>query len=281
MLTYRDYFVVWAGDPDLFTHFEVGPTSVGQYAGTLPPDERIYISPLSPDHPSVVYNAHRRPGLKGYDGRACIVFPEQTQAGTTYVIVPREDPDSLELLPIVFPQGEVMAEGPRHYERPYYLAFRVSEGARAELAPSHSVDANWEDKIRLLGYDLDVAAYSPGDTVHLTLYFQALQEMTADYTASVQILGGENPATGNPLWGQDDSEPCRRAYPTSAWTPGEIVRDQYAVGLPENAPAGEYQVLVGFYLLETLTRLQVEDAAGQPFPDDAVPLERLKLVAGE
>ncbi len=281
VLTYSDYFVVWAGDPDLFTHFEVGPTSVGQYVRTLPPEERIYVSPLSPDHPSVVYNAHMRPGIKGYDGRACIVIPEQTQSDTSYVIVPREDPNSLELLPVYFPQGKLAAEGPRHYERPYYLTFQVPEGSTAALTPSQPVEATWEDKIQLLGYDLDAAAYGPGDTVYLTLYFQALREMTADFTASVQILGGENPATGSPLWGQDDSEPCRRAYPTSSWAPGEILRDQYAVALPDTAPPGEYRILVGFYLLETLTRLQAQDAAGRPFPDDAVPLGLLKLGAGE
>jgi hypothetical protein len=222
-----------------------------------------------------------RPGIKGYDGRACIVFPEWTRRAISYVIVPREDPVSLDLLPVLFPKGEIVAEGPRHYGEPYFLSFQVPKGSVPTLAPSHPVKAEWEDKIRLLGYDMDAAVYGPGDTVHLTLYFLALQEMTADYTASVQILGDEKPTTGSPLWGQDDSEPCRRAYPTSSWAPGEILRDQYAVVLPEDAPAGEYQVLVGFYLLETLTRLQAQDVAGRPFPDDAVPLGRLKLVPGE
>jgi hypothetical protein len=219
--------------------------------------------------------------MKGYDGRACLVLPERTQSGTTYVIVPREDPNSLKLLPSFFPQGEIAAEGPRHYNRPYYLSFRIPEGSVAEVRPLYPMEAKWEDKIRLLGYDMDAAAHEQRHTAHLQLYFQALQEMAADYTVFVQVLGSENPSTGSPLWGQDDSEPCRRAYPTSSWTPGEILRDEYVISLPETAPPGEYRILIGFYLLETLTRLQAQDAAGQPFTDDAVPLGQIKLEAVE
>jgi hypothetical protein len=119
---------------------------------------------------------------------------------------------------------------------------------------------------------LDEDVYRPGDTIHLTLYLQALEEMGVDYTLFVHLLGPENPATGSSLWGQDDSEPCRRSYPTSVWRPGEILRDKYAIPIPSEAETGNYEVRVGFYLLETLTRLPAVDAAGLPVPDDSVLL---------
>jgi hypothetical protein len=275
--TYRDYFVVWAADPDLFTHFEVGPTAIGQYAGTLPRDAIAYISPVAPDHPSIVYNARNHPGLKGYDGRACFVVPEQAVQETQYIIVPADDPMSLELLHAAFPQGEIVAEGPLHYGQPYFYAYAVPQGVQAEVSPANGVEAIWEDKIRLLGYDSGTLTYKPGDVVQVTPYFQALDQMEVDYTVFFQLLGPDNPATGGPVWAQDDSEPCRRAYPTSVWTPGEIVYDVFAVTIPQDAPPGEYELRIGFYRLETLTRLPALDASGQPVPGDAVLLQQFQL----
>ncbi|MGD2206227.1 MAG: glycosyltransferase family 39 protein, partial [Anaerolineae bacterium] len=167
VLTYYDYFVVWAGDPDLFTHFEVGPTAIGQYVGTLPLEERVYISPIPPDHPSIVYNSHMRPGVKGYDGRVCVVVPAQPEQSITYVIVSDQDPNSLELLGSYFPGAEIVAEGPLHYQQPYFLALRIPQSSRALIAPTHPLEVNWANKIRLLGYDLDADVHRPGDTVLL------------------------------------------------------------------------------------------------------------------
>lgn len=271
-LTYHDYFVVWAGDPDLFTHFEAGPTAIGQYVRTLPSTENVYLSPLSPAHPSIVYNSQQRAGIKGYDGRHCLVVPEQTVRSTTYIIVPGEDANSLGLLHAYFPQGQIAYEGAVHYQQPYFVAYRVPEGSNAVVAPSHLASASWENKIRLLGYDLNADVFGPGDTIHLTLYLQALEEMDQGYTAFTHLLGPDNPATGGPLWGQHDSEPCQRAYPTSVWTVGEIVRDQFAIVIPADAPPGEYQLQTGLYLLATMTRLPVTDALGTPLSSDAVPL---------
>jgi hypothetical protein len=271
-LTYHDYFLDWARDPDMFTHFEVGAMAIGQYAGTLPPEKGVYISPISPDHPGVVYYSHKRPGIKGYDGRVCLVLPERATVATTYVIVRGEDANSLELLPAYFPEGGIVTEGPLHYNQPYFLAFRVPRGSEAAIAPSHSLEATWEDRIRLLGYDLDANVYRPGDTIHLTLYYQALAEMDRDYTVFAHIVGSLNPATGGPLWGQSDSEPCQRSYPTSAWTLGDIVRDNLRIPVADDAPPGEYQLQVGFYLLETMVRLPAVDSSGQALPGDAAVL---------
>ena len=94
--------------------------------------------------------------------------------------------------------------------------------------------------------------------------------METDYTAFVHLLGPNNPATGGPLWAQDDSEPCRRSYRTSAWGPGEIVIDRYAMTIPPEAPAGEYSIVMGLYEWQTLQRLPVLDDAGQAARDHVI-----------
>jgi hypothetical protein len=200
------------------------------------------------------------------------VVPKQTTADTTYVIVPGEDPNSLDLLHIYFPLGQIVAEGPLHDQQPYFFAFGILQGAKASIAPSHAMEANLGNKIKLLGYDLDANVYKPGDAIQLVLYYQALEEMDEDYTVFAHLLGPSNPATPRPLRGQADSQPCQQTYPTTEWTIGEIVRDRFSIAIPGDAPPGDYQLDVGFYLLDTMARLPATDAAGHPLADDAVPL---------
>jgi len=268
--TYRDYFLVWGQDPDLFTHFDAGPDAVGRYIEKLPPDERIYLSPVPPQHPSVVLNSKGRSGTRGYNGRVCLVLPRHAAHNTTYVIVPRDDKNSLDRLREFFPQGGVADEGPLHYQKPYFLAYRVPAGAEAQLEPAYPVEANWGDKIRLLGYDLDASTYEAGETIHLVLYTQALDEMETNYTVFTHLLGPYNPATSGPLWSQDDSEPCRRGYPTSSWDVGEIVVDTYSLSIPAETPEGDYQLEMGFYEWPALERLPVLDAVGQVVADNVI-----------
>ncbi|RME44358.1 MAG: hypothetical protein D6791_13370 [Chloroflexi bacterium] len=266
-MTYRDYFITWGENPDLFTHFEAGESAIGRYVGQLPPEEEIYISPVPPTHPSVVFNSQERKGLKGYNGRVCVVAPERTVHDTTWVIVPRDDKNSLDLLARYYPQGEIAGEGPLHYNQPFFLAYRVPAGLEAQVQPEHAMEANWDNKIQLLGYDLDAGSYRAGDTILLSLYFRRLNKIEQNYTVTTQLLGPPNPATGGPLWAQDDSEPCRRFYPTSIWDEGEIIRDQYTITIPAETPPGDYQLIAGFYDWHTLERLPVIGASGDVLGD--------------
>jgi hypothetical protein len=54
---------------------------------------------------------------------------------------------------------------------------------------------------------------------------------------------------------QKDNPPVNGFYPTTKWEVGEIVRDQYDLVIPTNAPLGEYRLQVGMYLVETGERL--------------------------
>lgn len=275
-LTFHDYFHVWAQDPDLFIHFDVGIDAIGAYIGDLPPEEEIYLSPVPPDHPSVILNSEGRSGIKGYNGRACLVVP-RVSTGTTYVVVPKDDPNSLNLLPEFFPARGMVHEGPLYYGQPFFRAFRAPAGTEAQIAPLHPVEAEWEGKIGLLGYDLDKAGYRAGETIQLTLYYTALTEVEADYTVFTHLLGAFNPATNGPVWAQDDGEPCRRGYPTSVWEPGEVVIDTFALSIPAEAAAEDYTLAMGFYTWPSLDRLSVTGPSGAPA--DHLELGRVRVTA--
>ena len=102
----------------------------------------------------------------------------------------------------------------------------------------------------------------------ITLYWQAQEEITADYTTFMHILD----ETGQ-LIAQDDSQPTGGVYPTSIWDKGEIVADRKVLNIPKNSLGGAVTVASGVYLLETLERLPVSDPTGQSQPNNQWPLE--------
>jgi hypothetical protein len=275
--TYRDYFIVWARNPNLFIHFEAGLVAVGEYIGELPPGEQVYLSPPPPEHPSIVLHSGQRENVRGYNGRVCLVLPASTAYDTTYVIIPDEDKNSLDLLAEYFSEGGIVDEGPLYYHQPYFLAYRVPAEVEVRVEPSHRLEANWDNRIGLLGYDLDAPAYEAGETIRLTLYYRGLSEMATNYTVFTQLWGLHNPATGGPVWGQDDGEPCRRCYPTSSWGVGEVVIDKFVIAIPDEAPSGDYDLAMGFYQWPSLERLPVLDVAGQTATDNAVILGQVHI----
>jgi len=196
--TYRDYFVTWGSDPDLFTHFETGQSAIGSYIKGRPDEERIYTSPVSASHHSVALNSEQRQGVKSYNGQFCMVVPQRPEQDTTYIVVPDWDETSLDLLQQYFPQGKIADEGPLHYQLPFFLSYLVPAGAEAQVLPAQRLTANWDNEIQLLGYDLDHPTYRPGDTVRLTLYYGGLSRMDSDYTAFVHLVGPHNPASAGP-----------------------------------------------------------------------------------
>ncbi|RIK42069.1 MAG: hypothetical protein DCC55_10030 [Chloroflexi bacterium] len=87
----------------------------------------------------------------------------------------------------------------------------------------------------------DDQMHPPSGWVHIRLWWQATATPADDYIARVQMVGPEG------VWGERlyrDNEALRR-WPTSTWTPGEIVRDEVDVNLNPVTPVGEYPIVVG------------------------------------
>jgi hypothetical protein len=130
----------------------------------------------------------------------------------------------------------------------------------------HRLEMDLGKKVRLLGYNIE-SGFRPGDSIHLTLFWQALAEMDKDYTIFTHLTDMEGR-----IWGQKDNPPVDGFYPTTGWEAGEIVRDQYDILISPDAPAGEYQIEVGMYLAETGERLPVSGEDGEPVVGDKVLL---------
>ncbi len=154
-----------------------------------------------------------------------------------------------------------------------FTVFRAGSGVANAIVTDPSriqnpVSVRYGDSIRLLGYDLSADRAKAGETLTVTLYWRASAAIPKRYKVSVFILGERfNPATNNPLWGQQDNEPVNWTTPTTLWPPGSILADSYTVKVLPGTPGGTYQLGVVLYGLVDGVRLPVFDATDAPRGD--------------
>jgi hypothetical protein len=148
----------------------------------------------------------------------------------------------------------------------------VQERSRSFTAPvvQHPLDLNLGGKVRFLGYDLAKGRRDgrkpgdgrievrPGDSLHLTLHWQALAPMDVSYTVFTHLLDGNNV-----IWGQHDGVPGGGTLPTTGWVVDQVIDDQYLITVKPDAPAGDYAIEVGMYDAVTGQRLEVLSAEGE------------------
>jgi hypothetical protein len=101
---------------------------------------------------------------------------------------------------------------------------------------------NFNNEIRLSGYEYSQRQVRPGDTADVTLYWQALQDGPADYLVQVRLL-----ATDGTVVAQADSRPQGGSAPTAGWQTGDMVQDTHRLVLDPSLPAGNYTVEIALF----------------------------------
>ena len=96
------------------------------------------------------------------------------------------------------------------------------------------VKANFEDELELIGYQVEtILQQTPGgeqggSILQLMLYWRAPKKVEWDYALSLRLID----AAGREVYQKDASHPVLSSYPTTLWTPGEVVGDYYELPLP-------------------------------------------------
>ncbi|MCL4369608.1 MAG: hypothetical protein M1380_01690 [Chloroflexi bacterium] len=121
-------------------------------------------------------------------------------------------------------------------------------GPTPDLRGATALSTELGGQVMLVGYRLDG---SDPDKVRGRLYWQAVGQRPArDYTVFVQAL------RDGKLAAQWDAQPLGGRYPTSLWSPSEIVEVPFELPLSTEGRAGA-SLIVGMYDLETMERLPV------------------------
>lgn len=139
------------------------------------------------------------------------------------------------------------------YARPVILT-------HAEIPPTaRRFDVTYGDVVRLVAFEVGKTEVRPGEELPVTLYWEALKPTTEDLSIFVQLVAGQDT-----ILGQSDSYPGGGAYPTSMWSPGEVIRDQFMVPIHRGTRVPEAATLLaGIYRYQTQTRLPATDSRGQ------------------
>ena len=137
---------------------------------------------------------------------------------------------------------------------------------------SYTVNVDFNDEIRLLGYDLPSRRVKAGEGVPLVLYWQGLRQMMNSYIIFDRLLDVEQKA-----WGGYDRLP-KETYPTNLWVPNEIVTDGFAVPIDPTTPDGVYNIVVGLYdETDPAAQSLPLSQAGQPLEMSSVTIGPVKV----
>ena len=144
----------------------------------------------------------------------------------------------------------------------------------SETIENHT-EAYLGGRITFLGYNLASENLKAGDTLQLTLFWQATSKVDRRYKVFVHLLDQDGR-----IIGQQDSEPGGGLRPTDRWPVGEILRDNYGLFIAPETPPGWYSVEVGMYDLETMQRLAVFGQDSQHLTDGKVFLGKVEVAEG-
>ncbi len=133
-----------------------------------------------------------------------------------------------------------------------------------QIAPQQPVNVDFGGIIRLNGFDMPALGLEQLD---LRLYWESLAGTDVDYTVFVHLRDPSGSVAA-----QMDRPPANGSYPTSLWSPGEVIADAITIPLPETLPPGPFTLVVGLYDFTTGARLPVADS-----PDNNVTLTQVEI----
>lgn len=200
--------------------------------------------------------------------RYVVDLPETVYAPSDAVLeVGLYDVANGERPPIVIEQGEgveVVANGLR------FQPLRV-EPRPGDLP--NSVRINFEDKMALVGWEVDGRTAAPGESIHLVTYWESLSLLEEPYTVSAQVVDvdGRKAAQWDSWPGNTD---------TSGWYLGQQVEDERELSIGLDAPPGGYDLVLRVYCRETpetLRLLRTIDSDGRVLSIDRVVLGKVRI----
>jgi hypothetical protein len=181
-------------------------------------------------------------------------------------------PDLLTVFPLILPGEEYsnvvrVLDGVLDVERPIYLVKAMPgleikyetepSGPLVEVIgpaiaglPEFVTDLPLGGSLTLVGYDLDPDQPSNGEDVSVSLYWRVDGDLADLYHTYVHLVDEEGRAIA-----QSDHRPGQEYYPSSIWTPGEILLDVHVLPMPADGQAGKITIVAGGYEYPSLATL--------------------------
>lgn len=285
--TYRDYFTVWAQQPEVRFVYQTDLAEAARYLDESDIADTVCLSSSNPHDldPFIFdFTLKKKRKIKWYDGPYGLVFPDGGELAL-YIF-----PASTPLHPGL---GEEFFQDARLVEERRFadgeLAFYAYELEAREVLQSKlealqsSSSAVWSSEVQFLpgdpqglrhpvafpvdfnhqleflGYESADDALAPGEWAHLTSYWRVVQDVAAPLPLAifVHLLDSQSA-----VWGGKDI----LSVATAGWEAGDVFAQVHRFPLPSDIPAGQYQVQIGVYSRTDMQRFTVFEE-GQPVAD--------------
>jgi 4-amino-4-deoxy-L-arabinose transferase-like glycosyltransferase len=261
--TTQAYFTLWAQQPQVRLTYRADLAEVAEYLDTQQFTGVVMVSARFPADldQQALYLLQRKPQrYQWFNGRRVFVLPNERSGQGVNYIIPATNlslGDGAALLKTLDARVSSLNEQGEPFFTLYYMPDAKLHMLRRR-APQISLRANANHEVELMGVDMAMANRS----VHVLLYWRVLQRVRGDVDRSffVHLIDAEGKR-----WAQED----RAVYPTSSWRDDDIVWQWYDLKLPEDAPNGEYGLIMGIYSANTMgqPRVPILDAAGNVMSD--------------
>ncbi len=130
-------------------------------------------------------------------------------------------------------------------------------------APANEhIFADFGGQIALIGFDAPDSAHA-GETIEVTLYWQAQHDLDINYQVFVHLL---YPDERTVLAQSDKLNPA--GFPSQRWPTDKYVRDVHTLTIPEGAEPGEYLLTSGLWVQSEGWRLPLWDDNGAQIGDN-------------
>jgi hypothetical protein len=100
----------------------------------------------------------------------------------------------------------------------------------------------------------------PGEPLPLAFDWRVAEPVEDSLVVFAHLVRGQEA-----LIAQRDAVPGNGLFPVESWEPGAVVRDQFALPLPLELPAGKYELQVGVYSATTGQRYVVVEPEAGPY----------------
>lgn len=109
----------------------------------------------------------------------------------------------------------------------------------------NSTRVNFGNQVALVGYDLNTRAIRPGETLSVTLYWQALAPMQRDYSIFMHL------ASADKIVATNDGLPYTKPKRMRQWSVGQTMQEVRPLAVAAEITAGLYNVVMGVFDMDS------------------------------
>lgn len=285
--TYRDYFTIWAEQPEVRFVYQTDLAEAAHYLDESDIADPVCLSSSSPHDldPFIFdFTLKEKRKIKWYDGPYSLVFPAGGEKAL--YIFPASTPLHSGLKEEFFQDARLVEErrfpdGELAFSAYQLEAREVLRGKIETLQSSSSAlwspevqfipgdpqglrhpiafPVDFNHQLEFLGYELVVHTLAPGEWAHLTTYWRILQDVAEPLPLAIFVHLLDSQST---VWAGRDI----LSVATAGWEAGDIFAQVHRFPLPSDVPAGQYQVEIGVYSRTDMQRFAIFEE-GQPVAD--------------